>query len=114
MLAVLGQLASPTIPVVDPTDAGVVDAPFADADAGVYQVVSATLPDGGQLDAGWYLTDGRMQKMGMTIVALQNLNAKDEAAIIPTNNLAAYWSGVGSGVATAITIFTLGYEVFKK
>lgn len=83
------------------------DAPFADADAGVFEVRDASLSDGGQLGQGWWLSAPRMQKVGEHVVALENENARlrfeGSETFRPT---VGFWIGlaVGFGAGVAGTV----------
>lgn len=87
------------------------DVPFADADAGVYQVSRAEQPDGGQLGAGWWLTPARMTKVGTRVTELENENAQlrfdAQQTFKPT---VGFWIGLavgfGAGVAGTIVLVT--------
>lgn len=73
------------------------DIPFADADAGVYQVASAMQPDGGLLGEGWYLTGPRMQRVGEHIVELESRSCPE-----PVGNGSAFFIGTGVGAGVVL------------
>lgn len=86
-------------------DGGVVDAPYADPDAGVFEVSSAVAAsDGGILDPGWYLTRARMKRIGERLTECEN-----ERAAQPGPGYWALAAGV-SGFVTgiALTIYAVG------
>lgn len=82
---------------------------MADADAGIFEVVSAETYDGGTLGPGWWMTPGRMQKVGVHITDLENQNAAMSAGPQPTQVTWGFWLGLGLGVigGCAGTIFIL-------
>lgn len=88
---------------------GGVDVPFADADAGVFQVQWAEQPDGGQLGAGWWLSSSRMLKVGSHVATLENenraLRLEPPSQFRPT---LGFWLGLivgfGTGVVGAVVL----------
>ena len=84
------------------------DAPFVDADAGVYQVESASLPaDAGTLGPGWYLTDAKMKHVGERIVAQDNRVKELEATTGAPTITYGFWVGLGLGVITTSVMAVL-------
>lgn len=57
---------------------GGTDAPYVDVDAGVYQVVSSTLADGGRVGPGWHLTPQRVVAVASFVTRVGNEKARAE------------------------------------
>ena len=94
------------------------DVPFSDADAGIYEVAAATRPDGGSLPSGWWISSGRMIKLGATLVGLQNDKAAMQQKIDSSDNpfmasVRSFLAGMGVGVAAGIAISVLIAYTFK-
>lgn len=85
-------------------------APFANPDAGVYEVASATLIDGGVLPSGWWLSRPRMQKVGEHVALLQGENEQLKHQLSTTEQpmfSGAFWAGLGIGSALGIAATVL-------
>lgn len=82
---------------------GGTDAPFADPDAGVYQVAWASQSDGGVLGPGWWLSPGRMKRVGEHITALRNENEqfRSEATQVVRPTM-SFWIGLAAGFAVGV------------
>lgn len=94
-----------SISLATPDGGLVLDRPYADADAGVYQVDSAQLPrDGGTLGPGWYLTDARITKVGEHLAQCQEPGQQPQPQSNTTAVLviAGLSMLVGAGVALYI------------
>lgn len=85
--------------------------PFADSDAGLYQVSSAMRPDGGSLPAGWWLSPVRMAKLGTALVNYQNdtVDLKRQVTELSQTDpflerVRVFMIGVGVGTAVGVAI----------
>lgn len=94
-------------------DGGTSDAPVLDAgvpvgdfslDAGVMPVAFAHALDGTPLPPGWWLSDARMQRVGTTLVDLQNRNAQLTAAGQCESPIVGYVRAALVGVAVGLGV----------